>query len=64
MPALRKNERVCIMAEVARRDGPAAGTREGVSLSPCVQLGTFNTAGSAEHEDELLTWYADWRFDA
>ncbi len=64
MLALRKNLRVCIMAEVARRDGPEAATRKGVSLSPCMQLGTFNAESSGAHEDELLTWYADWRFDA
>ncbi len=64
MLSMRVGERVCIMTEVARRDGPEANRREGkLALSPCIQIGTFN-AGSTEVEDELLTWYADWRSGA
>ncbi|HEV7801999.1 MAG TPA: hypothetical protein VGP15_13060, partial [Burkholderiales bacterium] len=28
---------------------------------PCIQLGSYN-ANSIELEEELLAWYADWRF--
>jgi hypothetical protein len=64
MLALRIGERSSIMAEVARRDGPDANKREGpYVLSPCIQLGTFNVAAPAI-EEELLAWFAGWRFDA
>jgi hypothetical protein len=64
MLSKRIGERVCIMTEVARRQGPEAGKREGEFLgAPCMQLGTFNEA-STEVEDETLSWYADWRLDA
>ncbi len=64
MLSMRIGERVCVMAEVARRDGPEAHRREGkLALAPCIQLGTFNADPTAV-EDELMTWYADWRFDA
>lgn len=62
MLALRLAERQCIMTEVARRDGPEAGA-SGAGLAPCVQIGTFNADG-IEGEEEILAWYADWRFDA
>ena len=64
MLSMRTGERVCIMTEVARRDGPEANQREGkLALSPCIQIGAFN-AGNTECEDELLAWFAGWRFDA
>lgn len=64
MLSMRIGERVCIMTEVARRDGPEAHRREGkLALAPCIQLGTFN-GGTIDVENELMTWYADWRFDA
>ncbi len=64
MLSMRIGERVAIMTEVARRDGPEAHQREDkFALSPCIQIGTFN-AGNTEVEDELLAWYADWRCDA
>jgi hypothetical protein len=64
MLSQRIGERVCIMAEVARRDGPEVERSDGKpGLSPCVQIGTFNI-GSMEDENEMLAWYADWRFDA
>lgn len=63
MLAMRSAVRVCVTTEVARREGPEAGARTGGGLSPLIQLGTFNP-GAPEDEDELLTWYADWRFDA
>ena len=64
MLAMRSGERVAIMTEVARKDGPEAQHREGkFAPSACIQIGTFN-ADSIEAEDELLAWYADWRCDA
>ena len=64
MRSMRIGERVCIMTEEARADGPEAKRREGkLALSPCIQLGSFN-ATPVEVEDELLAWYADWRIPA
>ena len=60
MRAMRVNERVCIMTEEARVEGAdAAKHKDGVKLSRCIQLGTFNSA--PEEDDELLAWYARWR---
>jgi len=60
MLAMRVGERVNILAEEARVNGPEAKRRKaGEALSPCIQLGTFN-AGSAD-DDEILAWYAQWR---
>jgi hypothetical protein len=64
MLAMRGGERVCIMTEVARRDGPEANRREGkLTPSPCIQFGTFN-CDNTDAENEMMAWYADWRFDA
>lgn len=64
MLAMREGERVCITAEVARRDGPEANRREGeFAPTACIQLGTFNIE-SIEAENEMLAWYADWRLPA
>ena len=64
MLSVRTGERVCVMTEVARRDGPEAGRSDGKpGLSGCIQIGTFN-ASSLASEEELLAWYADWRFGA
>ena len=64
MLATRVGERVCITTEEARADGPEAKAR-GSSLTPapCIQLGSFNGSTIAA-EDELLSWYADWRMGA
>jgi len=63
MLALRIGERVNIVTEEARADGPSAKKREGkLALAPCIQLGSFN-AGSAD-EDEILDWYANLRLPA
>jgi hypothetical protein len=64
MLSMRRGERVVIAAEEARVDGPEAGARGG-DLTPgaCIQLGSFN-GGTPEVEDELLSWYADWRMEA
>lgn len=64
MMAMRIGERVTIMIEEARIDGPEAKRREGaMALSPCIQVGSFN-AGSCKVEDEVLAWYARWRMPA
>jgi hypothetical protein len=64
MLAKRLGERVVITAEEARIDGPEASSRGGqLTPSPCIQLGSFN-GGTPEVEDELLSWYADWRMEA
>ena len=64
MLSARVSERVCLMTEEARVDGPESGLRKGnATPAPCIQLGSFN-AGSIESEEELLAWYADWRMPA
>ena len=64
MLAMRTAERVCIMTEVARRDGPEINRVDGrPGLSPCIQIGSF-IASTLAAEEELLTWYSDWRFAA
>jgi hypothetical protein len=61
MLAHRSEERVNLMIEEARIAGPDARPSEGTSApGPCVQLGSFN-AGSCQDEEELATWYAQWR---
>ncbi len=61
MLALRIGERVNIMTEVARVDGPEASRHSG-GLAPaaCVQLGSFNCQ-TYQDEAELAAWYAQWR---
>jgi len=57
----RTGVRVSNMTEEARVHGPECGKREGLRKpAPCIQLGSFN-GPTPEIEDELLTWYADWR---
>jgi hypothetical protein len=64
MLAMRVGERRNIFTEEARVDGPDARSREGqYTLAPCIQFGSFNS-GSYEDEDELLSWYADYRLPA
>jgi len=58
MLAMRIGERVNIMAEAARVDGPEArGYRAGMAPAPCIQLGSFNCAW--KDEEEMLAWYPD-----
>ena len=60
MLGMRVGERVNIVTEEARADGPSVAKRQGKwALSPYIQLGSFN-AGSAP-EDEILDWYANCR---
>jgi hypothetical protein len=63
MLSARRGERLSILTEEARVDGPDAPQRGGRALGPCIQLGSYN-AESCELEEELLAWYADWRFPA
>lgn len=61
MLAMRIGERVNIVTEEARLDGPEAKRRESqYTLSPCIQFGSFNMRPGAD-EDELLDWYTNWR---
>ncbi|MGH8642866.1 MAG: hypothetical protein ACRET6_14220 [Burkholderiales bacterium] len=60
MLSQRAGERVHILTEESRADGPEAKRRKaGKELAPCIQLGTFNS-GSADN-DEILAWYTQWR---
>jgi hypothetical protein len=63
MLSMRVGERASILTEEARVDGPDASQRGGRALGPCIQLGSYN-ADTCELEEELLAWYADWRFPA
>jgi len=61
MLAHRIEERVNLMIDEARIQGPAAQPSEAVTApGPCIQLGSFN-AGSYRDEEEMATWYAQWR---
>lgn len=61
MLSMRIGERVNIFTEEARTDGPEAHRREAnIALSPCIQVGSFNT-GTYQDEEEMLDWYANWR---
>lgn len=63
MLAMRSGERVNIMCEAARLDGPDAGLYvPGTGLAPCIQLGSFNC--DWRDEEEMLAWYAKWRMPA
>ena len=65
MLATRTGERVNILTEEARADGPDAKRRESkAALSPCIQLGTFQSGTEDGDEDDLLAWYAQCRLPA
>ena len=60
MIAMRIGERVNIMTEAARVEGPEANDyKEGMTLAPCIQMGSFQAAW--QDEDDALAWYARWR---
>ena len=60
MLALRTGERVNLMTEYGRVEGPAAKTYQGgMMLSDCIQLGTYNTTW--QNEEELLAYYKQGR---
>src|SRR3990172_12245614 len=58
--ATRIGERVNIMAEYGRGEGPEGKTYQaGMMLANCIQLGTYNTAW--QNEEELLAYYKQGR---
>jgi len=60
MIAMRIEPRQNIWTEAARLDGPEANSyREGMTLAPCIQMGSFQARW--QDEDEALSWYAKWR---
>jgi hypothetical protein len=63
MLALREGERVNVMIETARVDGPALPDySEGLAPPPCIQLGNFTC--DWRNEQEMLGWYTQWRMKA
>lgn len=61
MLAMREGERSNLMMDEARVSGPEAGIGgSNGEPSPAIQLGSFNV-DSPQAEDELATWYAQWR---
>jgi hypothetical protein len=63
MLAMRIGERLNVMAEAARVEGPEAKNyREGMMLAPCIQLGSFQSRW--QDEEDALAWYARWRMPA
>ena len=63
MLTMRSGERVNVMVEASRVEGPAAQHyKGGMALAPCVQLGSYNCG--YQDEEELLGWYAQWRMAA
>ena len=63
MLEMRVGERVNIMTEAARVEGPAAKDyRDGMAPAPCIQLGNFNC--DWRNEEEMLAWYTQWRMRA
>lgn len=63
MLAMRVEERVNIMTEAARVNGPEAKCYpDGMVLAPCIQLGTFNC--DPKDEEDMLVWFAKWRLPA
>ncbi len=63
MLAVRIGERVNIMSEAARVEGPEAKNyTAGMALAPCIQMGTFQAKW--QDEFEALKWYAQWRMPA
>lgn len=60
MLAMRLGERMNIMAEFQRVEGPAAKDyKDGPVLAPCIQLGNYSCPW--QHEEEMLAWYTQWR---
>jgi hypothetical protein len=60
---MRVGERVNLMTEAARVEGPAAKSyRDSMALAPCIQLGNFNCRW--QDEEEMLAWYTQWRMPA
>ena len=63
MLAMRIGERVNIMTEAGRVEGPEARDyKGGMALAPCIQLGSYNCPW--QQEEEMLAFYARWRMPA
>ena len=63
MLALRQGERINVMIDCARVQGPAGPAyKRGMNPPPCIQMGSFNCA--LEDEEDVLRWYAQWRLPA
>src|SRR5262249_32021159 len=63
MLAMRIGERVNIMAEAKRVEGPAAPDyKDGMALAPCIQLGSYNC--EYRHEEDMFAWYTQRRMPA
>ncbi len=63
MLAMRIGERMNILVEAARVDGPEAKDYQGgMAPAPCIQLGSFNCAW--QDEEEVMAWYAQSRMRA
>ncbi len=63
MLALRIGERVNIMAEAGRVDGPAAKDySEGMTPAPCIQVGNYSCRW--QDEEQMLAFYSQWRMPA
>ena len=60
MLAMRIGERSNVMTVEGAVWGPEAKAGDDPALSPCIQLGSFNS-GAYDQEDELADWYATWR---
>ena len=63
MLSMRIGERVNIMAETGRVEGPDAKAQQaGMMPANCIQLGTYNT--SWQDEEDMLAWYMQGRLPA
>jgi hypothetical protein len=57
MLSMRTGERTNIFAEASRVTGPGAKDyKDGMTLAPCIQLGTYNI--DPRKEVDILAWYA------
>ena len=52
----RLRSRTAILAEIDRVEGPEIAARDGMTVGPVVQMGTF-MPHSVEAEAELCSWY-------
>jgi len=63
MLAMRIGERMNIMAEAGRVEGPEVKNyKDGMMLAPCIQVGNYNCPW--QDEAEMLAFYAEWRMPA
>jgi hypothetical protein len=63
MLAMRTGERVNIMVEATRVEGPEAGNyREGMTTAPWIQFGNFQSTW--QDEEDVHAWYSSWRMPA